>query len=301
MRRRLSGHVKAFLKCFVAIVVASSAVVLAISNFESAYKQSSKWIVWITHFARGTGHEYAVPIAVAVCVIGAGFLSSHIHLRHHIPGAKNRLLGGGVVSFALALLLAIDAHNGRPHMSKGQDDEPRQVKVARVSTQSVTGGEETTVPRVAGESTMVSRVAGKSGAGKPVPVSDDHNTDEPRAPEAELASYTPEDSEPAMREETGGPEEGGSEESVPEENEGTGTTEPDVQYNNTSTTTSSSSTGTSTASASGTASVAVYSPSSSNSSGYEATSEEASSTPSEPQTTETTSEEGSIEGGCPEE
>jgi hypothetical protein len=301
MGHRLSSHVRAFLKCFLAVLVATSAVILAISNAASAYKQVKAGIMWIAEFVHGPGQAYAIPAALAACVVAAALIASHRHLRHRIPGAKNRLLGGGALSFLLAVLLAVDAHEmGRHHSSGGKHSEGPQIGVASVIAQPTTGGEDAQTVGTGSDT--------GSGTDQKIDMSDQYGTSQPKAQEAVLSGPTPVASsatagyhETEEAEETGGEEETGEEEAAPDESEEAVYSEPSGQASDTAVTNVSSSTSTS-ATATATASVAVYSSDSSGTT--ETTTEATTSPPSEAQTTETsetTYEAGAPEGGCPEQ
>lgn len=297
MGHRLSGHVRAFLKCFLAVLVASSAVILAISNAASAYKQVKAGIMWIAEFVHGPGQAYAIPAALAACVVAAALIASHRHLRHRIPGAKNRLLGGGALSFLLAVLLAVDAHEmGRHHSSGGKRSEGPQIGVASVIAQPTTGGEDAQTVGTGSDT--------GSGTGQKIDTSDQYGTSQPKAQEAVLSGPTPvASSATAGYHETEEAEETGGEEAAPDESEEAVYSESSGQASDTAVTNASSSTSTSaTATATATASVAVYSSDSSGTT--ETTTEATTSQPSEAQTTETsetTYEAGAPEGGCPEQ
>jgi hypothetical protein len=296
MRQRLSGHLRAFLKCFFAIVVASSAVVLAISNFASAYRQGKQWVMWIAHFASGAGRPHVVLIALGLGVVGAAFISSHIHLRHKIPHAKNRLLGGGAVSLGLALLLAIDAHVGRPHTTGHNGSESAQPRIARVLPQPGNAEEEPAASpsreSTQGTSTQVDasdRDDAKQVA--PTDASYQQTTSEPSTQEAVMSTYSPDYSEPSGQEEDGQAEQSESDESAPEESGAVSTASSSVEPSNAATSSTSAS---ASATASATASIVVYSTS-------ETASTSSNATTSEPHGTETSEPSGegeAMEGGC---
>jgi hypothetical protein len=138
---RPSRRMRAFLKCFVTVVVAFVAVVLAVSNGASATRLTWSVVGAIEHAPQELGHRTALLICVAGVLLGALLISAHRHLDDRIPGDTKWLLGGGVTALLAALVLAFDL-SGLHRRAQGGTNQPVQPPTISAETPQPASGNE---------------------------------------------------------------------------------------------------------------------------------------------------------------
>jgi hypothetical protein len=131
---KLSRRWRPYLKCFLTVVTACFTAVMLVSNASSVMRTIHEAATWIPHVPQTLGRGPTLAVCLGICVVAALAISTHIHFRNDVPGPDNWLLGSGILSVLLALLLAFFASRPRPDHGYHQPQPPNEGPSIRAET-----------------------------------------------------------------------------------------------------------------------------------------------------------------------